>query len=288
MTVSRVVFLARYRIPHACMAMQFDHFLEGIDRTIISSPVSKDELWAIFAKYNIDTTRFEYLPDSVISEQYPEINHWIFPDDYRGKWLWQQALKLAVVDYLDDEVVLLHDPDTFMVEPYRCYKDGRLNYLILPDTTHDSYRGVLESVVGIERQTPHCFVTELVPVHRDDWQALKTLLEHKHNKWFLDAIIDAVPGLPTIPPWGNGNIIKWFSEYELIGNWAMFRHNGDIDMQEQRRFEYDSLEKLNQFTKDYNCFADAIPDLRKSLRYDQGIIVGFNRYLSMVKSCFQQ
>ena len=145
MTVSRVVFLARYRIPHACLVMQFDHFLEGIDRTIISSPVPKDELWSIFAKYNIDTTRFEYLPDSVILDKYPEIDHWIFKDDYRGKWLWQQALKLSVRDYLDDEVILMHDTDTFMVEPYRCYDNGCLNYLILPNTTHDSYRGVLES-----------------------------------------------------------------------------------------------------------------------------------------------
>ena len=282
MTVARVVFLARYRIPHACMSMQFDHFLEGIDRTVISSPVPKDELWSIFSQYNIDTTKFEYLPDSVILNEYPEINHWLFEDDYRGKWLWQQALKLAVRDYLDDEVVLIHDPDTFMVEPYCCYKDGRLNYLIIPNTTHGSYDGVLESVLGIERQTPHCFVTELVPIHRDDWQALKTFLETKHNKWFLDAIIDNVKGMPTIPPWGNGELIKWFSEYEFIGNWAMYRH--EIDTQEQRRFEYNSLEKIKDFTREYNCFADAIPDLQQSLCWDPElkIIRGFTRYLSMV------
>jgi hypothetical protein len=266
------------------MVMQFDHFLKGIDRTIISSPVPKDELWSIFAKYNIDTTTFEYLPDSIILDQYPEINHWIFADDYRGKWLWQQALKLSVRDYLDDEVILMHDPDTFMVEPYQCYQDGRLNYLILPNTTHDSYRGVLESVVGIERQTPHCFVTELVPVHRDDWQALKTLLEHRHNKHWLDAIIDAVPGMPTVPPWGTGNIIKWFSEYELIGNWAM--HRNKIDTQEQRRFEYDSLDKLGNFTHDYNCFADAVPDLSLSLQWDadRQEIRNFDQYLNIINS----
>ena len=284
MTVARVVFLARYRIPHACMAMQFDHFLEGIDRTVISSPVPKDELWSIFAQYHIDPTNFEYLPDSIILNEYPEIDHWLFEDDYRGRWLWQQALKLAVRDYLDDEVILMHDPDTFMVEPYRCYQDGRLNYLVLPNTTHDSYRGVLESVIGIERQTPHCFVTELVPVHKDDWQALKTLLETKHNKWFLDAIIDAVPGMPTVPPWGTGNIIKWFSEYEFLGNWAMYRH--DIDTQEQRRFEYDSLSKLGNYDKTYNCFADAIPDLSLSLQWDNqtNLILEFEYHLEVIKS----
>jgi hypothetical protein len=248
------------------MAMQFDHFLEGIDRTVISSPVPKDELWSIFAKYNIDTTTFDYLPDSEILPRYPEIDNWLLPNDYRGRWLWQQALKLAVRDYLDDEVVLIHDPDTFMVEPYCCYKDGRLNYLIIPNTTHGSYDGVLESVLGIERQTPHCFVTELVPIHRDDWKALRQRLEQKHNSHWLDAIIDNVKGMPTIPPWGNGELIKWFSEYEFVGNWAMYQHA--VDTQEQRRFEYDSLEKLKNFTREYNCFADAIPDLRQSLWWD--------------------
>jgi hypothetical protein len=171
-----------------------------------------------------------------------------------------------------------------MVEPYECYKDGRLNYLILPNTTHDSYRGVLESVVGINRQTPHCFVTELVPVHKEDWQALKTLVEHKHNKWFLDAIIDSVPGMPTVPPWGTGNIIKWFSEYELIGNWAMYRH--DIDTQEQRRFEYNSLDKIANYTCDYNCFADAIPDLSLSLQFDYTTktVKNFDHYLNLIRS----
>ena len=283
MTVARVLFLARYRIPHACMSMQFDNFLEGIDRTVISSPVPKDELWAIFKQYNIDTTNFDYLPDSKILPLYPEIEHWMFKDDYRGPWLRQQALKLSVIDYLDDEVVLMHDPDTFMVEPYCCYRNGQLNYLILPNTTHGSYDGVMESVLGIPRQTPHCFVTELVPVLREDWINLKETLERRHQKHFLDDIIENVNGMPTIPPWGTGNLIKWFSEYEFVGNWAVSQRK--VDFQEQRRFEYDNLEKLQNFTREYNCFADAVPDLRLSLLWDNesSSIIEFDRYLTMIK-----
>jgi hypothetical protein len=284
MTVARVVFLARYRVPHACMSMQFDHMLEGIDRTVIASPVPKEELWPIFASYNIDTTHFDYLPDAEVLPHYPQIENWVIEGDYRGWWLRQQAVKLSVLDYLKDEVVLLTDPDTFMVEPYRCYNDGRLNYLILPDTTHGSYNGMMESIVGIPRQTPHCFITEFVPCHRDDWGSLKETLEQRHNKHFLDAMIDSCPGMPTVPPWGNGNIIKWFSEYELLGNWATHRH--EVDFQEQHRFEYDSLDKLGNFTHDFNCFADAVPDLSMSLQLDwaTGTIKDFDYYLDQIKS----
>jgi hypothetical protein len=287
MTVARVVFIARYRVPHACMSMQFDHMLDGIDRTVIASPVPKAELWPIFARYGIDTAHFDYLPDEEVLPHYPEIENWVIPGDYRGFWLRQQAVKLSVLDYLKDDVVLLTDPDTFMTKPYCCYNDGRLNYLVLTNTTHGSYNGMMDAIVGIPRQSPHCFITEFVPVHRDDWNSLKTHLEQRHTTHFLDAIIDSCPGLPTVPPWGTGNMIKWFSEYELLGNWAVSQHA--VDYQEQRRFEYNSLDKLGNFTADYNCFADAVPDLSLSLQLDwsTGIIKDFEHHLEVVQQCLQ-
>jgi len=287
MTVARVVFLARYRVPHACMSMQFDHMLEGIDRTVIASPVPKAELWPIFARYGIDTTHFDYLSDTEILPHYPEIENWVIDGDYRGFWLRQQAVKLSVLDYLKDEVVLLTDPDTFMIEPYCCFDGSKLKYLVLPNTTHGSYNGMMEAVTGIPRQTPHCFITEFVPCHRSDWATLKSTLEQRHSKHFLDAIIDSCPGMPTVPPWGTGNIIKWFSEYELLGNWAVNQHT--VDYQEQRRFEYDSLDKLVNFTQDFNCFADAVPDLSMSLQLDwsTGEIKDFDHHLSIIQQCLQ-
>ena len=284
MTVARVVFLARYRVPHACMAMQFDHNLLDINRTVISSPVPKEELWPVFEKYGIDTSQFDYLPDSEILSRYPEIENWVFEGDYRGPWLRQQALKLSVLDYLPDDVVLMHDSDTFMTEPWSCYHNNQLDMLILPNTTHGSYDKVMTSVLGIPRQTPHCFVTELVPTLKQDWVKLRTTLEERHSRHFLDAIIDNVPGMPTIPPWGNGNLIKWFSEYEFLGNWTLSQRK--IQFTEQRRFEYDSLDKLVNFTKNYNCFADAVPDLRLSLQlnWDTMEIANFDHYMNIIKT----
>ena len=283
-SVARVVFLARYRVPHACLSMQFDHNLTGIDRTVIASPLAKEELWPVFAKYGIDTTNFDYLPDAEVLPHYPEIENWVIPGDYRGFWLRQQAVKLSVLDYLKDEVVLITDPDTFMTEPYSCYNNGRMNYLVIPNTTHGSYNGMMEAITGIPRQTPHCFITEFVPTHRDDWTALKEHLEQKHSRHFLDAMIDSCPGMPTVPPWGTGNLIKWFSEYELLGNWALWRR--EVDFQEQHRFEYDSLDKLGNYTREFNCFADACPDLSLSLQMDWSTleIKDFDHHLAVIKS----
>jgi hypothetical protein len=283
--VARILFLARYRVPHACFAMQWDHNLLGLDYTIIATPIPKEELWPIFEKYGIDTGNLRYINDSVIYENYPQVNNWVFDDDYRGWWLRQQAIKLSYLDYLDEDVLLMQDPDTFMIEPYQCYRDGRLNMMTLMDTTQGSYEGVFESVMGIPRTTPHCFVTELVPVRRTDWISLR---EHLQQRWpgkhWLDAIIEAVPGMPTVPPWGTGNIIKWFSEYEFVGNWAV--HCGEVDFHPQRRYEYDMLDKLaNLDPAQYNAVCDAVPDLSLSMQFDWETltVLDFDRYLDMVQ-----
>jgi len=283
MMVARIVFLARYRVAHACLTMQFDHYLEGIDHTVIATPVSKQELWPVFERHGIDTSNFYYVNDQEIFDRYPEVNNWVFEGDYRGWWLRQQAIKLAYLDYLNYDVALMHDPDTFMVEPYQCWNGHQLNMLVLPNTTHSSYDRVLPGVLGMVRQTDHCFVTELVAVAKQDWLTLKGTLEHRHQRHFLDAIIDHVPGIPTVPPWGTGNLIKWFSEYEFLGNWALQCRT--VQFQEQRRFEYDSLDKIGNFTPDYNCFADAVPDLSLSLQMDwhTGKVVNFDHYLNCVK-----
>lgn len=283
MSVARVLFLAKYRVPHACFALQFDHYLEGIDTTVVASPVPQHELWPVFAKYGIDTTGWTYINDSVIYERYPEVNNWVFPDDYRGWWLRQQAIKLAYLDYLEHDVVLMHDADTFMIEPYRCYSNGQLNLLSLLNTTQGSYNGVFEAVTGHAHPSPHCFVTELCAVRKQDFALLKSHLQQRwpDKKW-LDAIIDAVPGMPTVPPWGSGNIIKWFSEYELLGNWAVLQ--GNIAYQEQRRYEYNHLDNIADFTEQHTSVCDAIPDLSLSMQmdWDTLTIPNFDQYLAAV------
>ena len=283
MSIVRVLFLARYRVPHACFALQWDHNLVGIDRTVIATPMSREELEPVWTKYNIDSSDFVYVNDSAIYERYPEVNNWVFDDDYRGWWLRQQAIKLAYLDMLDADVMLMHDADTFMTEPYRCYDSGQLNLLSLLNTTQGSYHGVFEAITGIPHPSPHCFVTELCAVRKRDFIELRRHIESRWpNKHWLDAIIDAVPGMPTIPPWGTGNIIKWFSEYELLGNWAVTQ--GNVIYQEQRRFEYDELDKLANLTLAYNAVCDAVPDLSRSMQFDWATLTvpDFERYRQMV------
>jgi hypothetical protein len=281
---TRILFLARYRVPHAAFSLQFDHYLEGIDRTVIATPVTREELEPVWQRYSIDSSQFEYVNDSTVYSAYPEVNNWVFDDDYRGWWLRQQAIKLAYLDLLDYDVALMQDPDTFMIQPYTPVINDQLNMLALMNTTQDSYNGVFEAITGHAHPSPHCFVTEFCAVRKTDFASLKQHIQRcwPDKKW-LDAIIDAVPGMPTVPPWGTGNVIKWFSEYELLGNWATLRSN--VTLQPQTRFEYSEISNINQFGPEHNAVCDAVPDLSQSLQinWDTLDIPGFDQLLDQVK-----
>lgn len=283
MTVARVLFLARYRIPHACVSLQFDHNLLGIDHTVVASPVPKQELWQIFHNHGINTANFEYVNDDIVYQKYPQVNNWVFKHDYRGWWLRQQAIKLSYLDHLGIDVMLMQDPDTFLIKPYRCYQNGTLNFHAIMNTTQGSYNGVFENITGLPRQSPHCFVTEFVPVRHSDWIKLQ---QHLATKWpaqhWLDAIIDAVPGMPTVPPWGNGNIIKWFSEYEFVGNWAT--HCGNVTYQPHVRHEYSVLNQMINWNHQHNAIADAVPDLSMSLQLLDQRVVNFDHYIDQINN----
>jgi len=283
MTVTRVLFLAQYRVPHAAFSLQFDHYLKGIDRTVIATPMTRDQLEPVWERYNIDSSLFEYVYDSKIYAAYPEVNNWVFAGDYRGWWLRQQAIKLSYLDYLQHDVMLMQDPDTFMIKPYCAWSNNQLNMLALPNITQGSYAGVFEAITGIPHPSKDCFVTEFCAVRNTDFQAL---IQHIQQRWpdkhWLDAIIDAVPGMPTVPPWGTGNLIKWFSEYELLGNWAFTR--GNMTTQPQTRFEYNNVEKIANFTTQHNAVCDAVPilDQSMSINWDTLDIPNFDHYKNIV------
>lgn len=275
MKISRAIFIAGYRIPHACLTLQFDQYIERIDQTYIFTNVEVEYLDSVLKKYNIVTDNFIYVHDREMNAKWPSMRNWIYPDDYRGTWLYQQALKLASVEYCDADVTLIQDPDTFCIKPYRCLSDNNVPTLfILPNETHSNgYYEALNSL-GIQRQTPHCFVTEFMPVFKEDWLSAKHTLETRNNCDAFDAIISAIS-------YEDG--VKWFSEYEFIGNWTMTRR--EVAMTEQLRFQYKTLEELDNLSLDYNCVCDAVPNLSDSIQYDWNTktVIDFEPIFNKVK-----
>jgi hypothetical protein len=284
MTSAKILYLAKYRVPHAIMSLQpeFTKHLIGVDRTCVASPVPKDELWSIFDRYHIDTSHFDYAPDSEIYRLYPEVNNWVFDDDPRTHWLRQQAIKFAFLDYLDYDLMIMHDCDCLLIRDYEPYKNGQLNFMVLKNEQHSwGYYETIKNALGFDRMTPHCFISEFVPVLKQDFNDLVVFLKQQHKKKWLDAIIDNCP----LEPWDNGKMIRWFSEYEFIGNWTMSRR--PITMEFQHRYHYDNMEDIGNFDPAYHtAVCDAVPDLARSLQFDwdRGEVVNFEYYMDKIRA----
>ena len=264
---------------HAIMSFQFDHFLEGIDKTYIISNISEHHYRVTLEKYVDDPSRFVYVNDQELIDAYPEILHWDQPGDYRGTWLRQQALKIACLDYFNEESFLIQDPDTFAIRPYKCFDGKTPNFFVLPNTTHSpGYYSVIEDSLGIKRQTTDCFITEFLPFLKEDWVAMRQQIEQKHNKHFLDAIIDSCQRE------AETNLI-WFSEYELLGNYALTRRK--IDTTVQHRCEIRNIGDLSKLNSvDYNCYVDACPNLDDSILFEfvSNTVINFDKIYNDIAS----
>jgi hypothetical protein len=163
-------------------------------------------------------------------------------------------------------------------------KDGMLNYMVLENQRHSwGYYETIRNAFGFERKTSHCFISEYVPVLKQDITAMRHHLEQRHDRNWLDAIIDNCPGEPTVPPWGNGELVRWLSEYELVGNWTMSQRQ--ITMEPQRRYMYDDMSKIGGFDPDFHtAVCDAVPDLSRSVTFDwdRKIVVDFDRHMDLI------
>ena len=245
-----------HRIGNACLTLQFDRYLQPLDQTYIVSPLNGQRLNSVFVKYGIDTSNFVYLTDQEVIDQRPTVKNWNISGDYRGAWLFQQALKLAMIDLLDHDILFLHDADTFCTSPYQYQVGGRLQLWNLPNIKHaPGYYEGFQAITGLERQTPHCFVCDMMPVFSQDWAKLKRLIEQRHGMNVLDAMIDYTP-------WDYVANVKWFSEYEVLGNWALAQGSA-VDLVEQRRFEFKKLEQVthNDFPQTFNIISDKNPQM---------------------------
>lgn len=253
MKIVRALFIGGYRIKNACISLHFDHYLQGIDETyVFTDHKQTDDIKNILTNQGHDVSAFKFVHDRELLTLFPTISNWHLEGDPRGGWLYQQALKLAAFEYIDADIILIQDPDTFCIEPYSCYEDGMLNYFVLPNVTEaPAYYDVLQPLLGIERQTPDSFVSEFAPMFKEDWVAMRNTVEQRTGKDVFTGILDAIPAY-------DFDGLKWFSEYEFMGNWVMATRGTKTTV--QNRFECHTIDKLDNLTTDYNCVCDYIDE----------------------------
>lgn len=272
MKVSRVLFAGPHRLGDAVLSLKFDYNLYGIDNTYIITPdVTLAKL--VFLNYNIDFTNFIFISDHDIELIYPSTKKWIISGDYRDKWLYQQALKLAAIDLINADVVLIQDADTFAIKPYHSVLNGQPNLFVLSLEDHPifgfeyGYYKTLENLIDVKYLPSRSFVSEFMPVFKDSWQELKNKLKPD----FLQHILDSIP-------LDNNNLL-WFSEYELLGSWMSLTRTVQHTL--QTRLEYMQPQDLDQNLSNYFVICNKSFPNCLTLKQDN-IIENFEKVFNIV------
>jgi hypothetical protein len=194
------------RLYEAMATLSFDHRINSpIDKTIIFTPYSRDEVEHSLGEFNIEYSNFEILSDDYFASLYA-LARWS-----QSNWYKQQAFKLCALDYFDSDYFLIQDCDLVLLKPYSVWDSDKLNFKAEPlwNDHQKVYAKMIQQIIGLDRKIPYSLVNELMPYKKTDWQALKEHIENVHGKNFLDAIAD-------IKEFDSTN---WFSEYELLGIW---------------------------------------------------------------------
>lgn len=249
--ITRIITVGDQRLGNVILSLHFDHFLQPRpDRTIIITSLASEHVQAVLANY-FPNNNIEVFSDSFFEQRYWSLKFWQDQGNLRGSWLKQQALKLIALDYFESEIFLLQDPDTFMIAPYHYVSAESLNLFVLPDTTQSQeYYNVLPKVLGINRQVQDSFVTDIMPVYKQDWlECAQTIAQMTRGYW-LEQIINSVEP----EPFGKYKQVKWFSEYEFLGNWSF--HRRAVNTRAQKRFEFNDVEKLTDLDSNFDCVCD--------------------------------
>lgn len=150
----------------------------------------------------------------------------------RAGWYLQQFLKIEAIRRDPRDVnCLIWDADTVPLRPM-AFEDeaGRLIYRtgLHRPAIHQPYFDLIESLLGITRETDSSFISQCFPV-RSAWvrEMCAALAErHRVESWW-DAIVDFIARHPS----GCG-----FSEYETLGSWVLRHHRDEVVLQPGRYF----------------------------------------------------
>lgn len=229
MTV-RALFLHTELVESLILTLKFDRFLDPqpTQTYIFYGPRDFDfELFPLLQSYGIDTSTFILVKDREMWQcNSPPVNIYQF-----GGWISQQFIKFLSLDYINSAgPVLIQDCDTFNIKPYTWIDNNDICLYYTNDQSHTSeYYSYLKTFTGRSRDHEHSFVSEFMPVRSQDWQAFKQYIEHNYCTNWIEYIYN------TFVEDSQKVEQIWFSEYELLGNWAL-QQNPQTKLIEQHRF----------------------------------------------------
>jgi hypothetical protein len=138
----------------------------------------------------------------------------------RAGWIYQQLLKLGaseIIPNLSDDFLISDSDIVFLNNPYIQTENGIFPYAkAYTGEYNEPYRKNYERLMKEPTESGFSFINHNMVFNRNNIKELKQFIQHKNNKKWDIAIIDAL----------DYNCFSDFSEYDLYGNWMFkYKHN---------------------------------------------------------------
>lgn len=238
----RLFFVGSERIAESIITLNFDRFITPkISQTYLYFGVTPppDNLLDIYQNFGIDVSNITVIHDYEIMCKYSkDIDFYEF-----GGWITQQLIKLMAVDQCQSDQILIQDCDNFRIQSTNFFVNNIPTPLIKPKGTHwqsGQAQEYLFKFTGTRKETDNCYVTEFMPLTKDNWRSIKHDIESRYNLSWLDAMITQFKNDSAFFPQIR------FSEYELIGHYL---HNKNLSLPgNKHNCYYLGHQDLDEFT----------------------------------------
>ena len=228
--MTRLMFVATYnkfdwganatRLQDAALSLMFDDFLyPKFNETIIY--YGPDNFGFDPKQYledlGISISNISFLPDQELLDLAGIYTNII---DFRPS-IKQQLIKLIALDQCQAPVTMIQDCDIFAIKPYYWYQNGQVNlYHIANTSNYPEWYRYVEKFTGSPRVDTHCYMSEFLPITRQDWLGLRTKIELDFQAHWLTAITNQFR-----QDLAQGHELE-FSEFELLANWILQQNHG--------------------------------------------------------------
>lgn len=283
------------RINDSIVSLQFDKFLnpEPIHTYICYGPFEYNhpqwgkygaefDLLETYRNYGIDTTNISLIYEKDLADSYPiKADIFNLPNGLirDREWLKQQLLKLIAIDVCPYDKILLQDSDILATKLYKYFDNDPINFISVNTAHSKGYYENFTALTGLPRQSDFSFVCEFFPLHKSTWISLKQHIEKHCGTDWLNAICNLIKN--------NKSPQCWFSEYELLGNWALWQQPNIKTTVQHKLFLNDMHEIYNiknlknggserTWHKDINCIG---------LHVNQDNLECINDIVSNINSC---
>lgn len=145
-------------------------------------------------------------------------------NNVRFGWYLQQFIKIELLRQTPpNEVSLIWDADTVPLRPMYFQQSSGLLFFVGREV-HQPYFNLIDKLLGIQKQTSASFISQCLP-YKGLWaKEFCEFLENKYNLHWYEAIISEI----------DFSEDAGFSEYETLGNFAMFKHPTEMLLTHER------------------------------------------------------